>query len=292
MTTRRHFCTTAHAAYLPRLQVLHESMRRHCGDFILHVLAEGAEVERWARAQPDVSCTPVDLFLDDHPAIRQDALPGPPRNGNELACTWRWWFVRDLLAGAAAAVLLVDADLMFWSSPEPVFEEIGDARVAVLPHGFAPAAAGLPGVTIESHGCYGTFNGGFSYWADVGAAQRMAALARTCSRADYYTWPNGRVTWGDQGGLSIIEEEFGAHVIRHHGAAPGPWCIHAQKLEVIDGVIHFGGLPIVSFHYHGIHRVTGGGLLPSYPEYAITAEQERALYGPYYAALERAGSDG
>lgn len=288
MSARRHFATTAHAGYLPRLQVLHGSMRQHCGDFVLHVLAEGAEVERWARAQEDARCAPVGTFLSRHPAIAPDALPGPPRTGNELACTWRWWFVADLLAEEREPVLLVDADIMFWSSPEPVFAEVAGARAAVLPHGFAPAAAGAPGVTIESHAKYGVYNGGFSYWADVGAATRMAALARACSRADFHEWPNGRVTWGDQGALSLVEEEFGAHVIRHPGAAPGPWCIHAQPLEQRDGVVHFGGRPLVSWHYHGLHRISGGGLAPSHPEYGITPEQERLLYGPYYLQLAEA----
>lgn len=289
MTTRRHWVTTAHAGYLPRLRVLHASMQRHCGDFLLHVLAEGPDVWGWARAQPDVIPMSVDDFLADHPDLAPSALPVPPRNGNELACTWRWRFACDLLEYFAAPVTLIDADLMFWSSPEPVFEEIGAAGCAVLPHGFAPAAAGLPGVTIESHRQYGSFNGGFSYWADAAPAARMAQLARVCSRADFHRWPGGRVTWGDQGALSLIEEEFGAHVISHPGAAPGPWSIHTQAISERGGILHFGDRPLVAFHYHAIHRISGGGLAPSYPEYAITREQERVLYGPYYAMLERAG---
>lgn len=287
----RHYATTAHAGYLRQLRVLHASMLRHCERFKLHVLAEGREVTAWADTRDDVDVTTVEEFLDQHPRLRPENLPGRRRTPNELACCWRWWFLYDhVMCRHGVAATAVDADLMFWSSPEPVFAEIGAARAAVLPHGFAAAAAGLPGPTIESHGRYGVFNGGFAYFALPEAALRMASLTLECSHAGDHIWPDLRITWGDQGALELVEEEFGAHVIRHPGAAPGPWNVHTRKLSVgRDGVLNFGDRPLVSFHYSSLRYDATGALSQLFdPPYALTVEQQRLLYDPYLAELAEA----
>lgn len=291
LTMTRRYVTTAAAPHLPQLRVLLASMRRHCGSFRLHLLAEGPEVSRWAAWQPDVEATDVRAFLKRHPDLAPDRLPGPPRNGNERACCWRWTFLCDVMAATGRPVLAVDCDLMFWSSPEPVFEEVEGAPAAVLPHAFAPRDAGLPGVTMETHRRYGLFNGGFVYFGERGVAATMADLAKECSHATDHVWPDGRVTWGDQGALEIIHEIYAARVIEHPGAAPGPWNIHAQPLEYRghirrdggwrDGVLHFGDRPLVSYHYQSYRH---GRQLADAP-YAITPEQAALLYEPYAAAL-------
>lgn len=274
----RHFVTTAHAPLLPQLRVLHASMRRHCGPFRLHVLCEGEEVTAWAREQDDVSATRVTTLLTLRPSLRPENLPGPPRNGNELACCWRWWYLADLVETYGEPMTAVDADVMFWSSPEPVFEEIGPAGAAVLPHAFPPAAEGLPGVSAETHGRFGRFNGGFVYFDSDARAMRMAELAAECSHARDHVWPDGRTTWGDQGALELLD----ARVIQHPGAAVGPWNVHTRPLERSEGdVLLFGGRPLVAYHYSSFRL---GGQLAN-PEYGITARQAELLYRPYLAAL-------
>jgi len=71
-------------------------------------------------------------------------------------------------------VAYVDADIMFHSSPEPVFTEIGGAPAAVFPHNFARASQGLPGPTVESHEVFGQYNVGLVYVADRQVAEEWA----------------------------------------------------------------------------------------------------------------------
>jgi hypothetical protein len=281
----RHYATTAHGPYLRQLRVLVTSMRRHCEPFRLHVLAEGREVFEWCREQPDIEVTLLDAFLWKHEDWRADRIPGPPRNGNELACARRWRFVADLLASAGEAVTLVDSDLMFWSSPEVVFDEIGDAPLAVSPHGFAPAAEGLPGVTLESHGRFGRYNGGWSYWADRRAARRMADLARECSRAIDHHWPDGRVTWGDQGALEIVQQEFGAHVIRHTGINAAPWNANSLRLEKKDNVLLVNDKELISFHFSSLKMVGPNVIQFANAEYCVPDRFLEFVYQPYVEAL-------
>jgi hypothetical protein len=262
-------------------------MWQHCRPFVLHVLcwdwepqvAAGREETPDGDLRWSVQYTGRAAFGARHPECT--SLPGPPRTPNETVCAVRWKFLCDAMADTRQPVTLIDGDQWFFSSPEPVFAEIWDARCAVSPHGFAPASAGLPGVTMESHRRYGLYNGGWSYWADPRAAARMAALARECSRATDHRWPDGRTTWGDQGALELIQEEFGAHVIRHRGVNVAPWNANTQALEERDGALYFGGRPLVSYHFSSLDP----GEQLANAEYAITQEQARLIYAPYLRAL-------
>jgi hypothetical protein len=262
-------------------------MRRHCGSFRLHVLAMGTEVATWARAQADVACTTVDELLERHPHLRPDLLPGPPRlRVDELLCTWRWWFGLDLVRELGEGVLAVDADGMFWSSPEPVFEEIGEAGFAVLPHGLARAADGFPGVTVETHGVFGLYNGGFVYLRDPAPAAALAEYVREWCYAGWRTHEDGRRTFGDQGYLELVLERFGGHVIEHPGARAAPWNVNLLPLrETHDGRVFIGGKPVIFFHYQGYRPEAR-----SHAEYATNDEHDRILYVPYRAALAAEGA--
>lgn len=280
----RHYVTTAHAPLLPGLRVLHASLRRHCAPFVLHVLAEGRAVFDWCLGQSDVTVTLVDALLWSHPNLAADRLPGRRRRGSELAWTWRWRHAVDVMR-IRGPVTGLDVDQCFFSSPEPVFEEIGSACMAVSPHGFAPAAAGLPGVTLETHARYGAFNAGFSHWAEPAPLHEMAELCRKGPVSEDRVFPDGTTRWGEQGALWYVAGTHGARVIESP-VNIGPWNIHTQPLEprsrAGDAPL-FGGRPIVSYHFQSLRA----GQLADAP-YEISARQVGILYAPYLAALAAA----
>ena len=142
----RHWVTYADGNYLNRLKVLHASMVRHCGDFCMHVLAWDDEVEAWAHVTLGVLCISAELFIARHPSFDRRNLPGPPRTMVEHYWTCGPLWIGDVMEATQGPVTYVDADVMFYGSPEPVFAEIGDAPAAVLPHNFASADRGLPGL--------------------------------------------------------------------------------------------------------------------------------------------------
>jgi hypothetical protein len=284
----RHYATCADAGYLGRLRVLVASMRRHCRPFVLHVLIDD-DCLTWCLQQPELKITRISSFLREFPEMDISHLPGPMRTRpDERLCTWRWTYFRDLLEDREPDFNLtcIDADVMFWSPPDPVFEEIGSARVAVLPHNRARATEGVPGVSEESHGYHGLYNGGFVYLADQRPAADMAELTRQWCYAGMRTHDNGRQTYGDQGYLEIIQEDYAAHVIEHRGACAGPWSLNRKgwELERRDGVLELGGRPLVSFHYQGFRWARACS-----PAYALSPEAEELLYPVYREELVRAG---
>lgn len=291
----RHYATYADRNYLPRLKALHASMVKHCGPFVLHVLAWDDDVWNWAdRAAEFRETVHVEEFLKSHSDLALDKLPGPPRTRVEHMWTVGPQFIADVMKETGEPVTYVDADVMFFSSPEPVFAEVGAARVGIVPHGFADERDGLPGPTNESHLFFGAFNCGIMPVRD---ARVVEWWAENCRRwcydhnlhkgVDVYghmpreDWPR---LYGDQKYIEEMPGRFGAHVIQHPGAAPGPWCIHTRALDVRDGVIHFGGRPLVAYHYSSYKP----GEQLTRPEYQLTERQAEIVYAPYLKALEEA----
>ncbi len=276
----RHYATACKA---DQIGPLVRSMERHCGEFRLHVLAW--DWDPGLGRHPNTVMTGRDQLLARHPGLTH--LPGAPRNTNETVCSSRWTFFCDVMADTSQPVTAIDGDVMFFSSPEPVFEEIGDAPCAVTPHNFAPAALGLPGIAHETHAQHGIHNGGFCYLADRSAAEYMAKRAREWCYIDFRV-ENGRRYFGDQTYLEELVERFGAHVIQHTGINLGPWGIHREPLEERDGVLHFGDRPLVSYHFSSLRWNPDGSLAHLFnPEYAVTAEQQRLLYDPYLKEICR-----
>jgi hypothetical protein len=280
----RHYATVAHARQVP---VLFASMQRHCRPFVLHTLA-------WDYAPADIGFAAVDEggyamtradFLRRHPDYAPDRLPGPPRRPVDEVVTMRWRFFADVMEATGEPLTCIDGDLFAFGPPDDIFDEIGDARCAVLPHAFAPAAAGLPGVTLESHRRYGLWNCGLAYMADQAIALEMAALNREWSYTEVRARADGGWDFGDQGHWERVAARHGAHVIANPAGAPGPWNIHTQALEVRDGVVFFGDRRLCFYHYSSMRLGQDGAVKIADQGYEITEKQRRILYDPYLEAL-------
>jgi hypothetical protein len=260
--------------------VLLASMEAHCSPFMLHVLAwDWDRTSDFGRAK----VTTRAQFLERHPDYASARLPGGPRRVIDEVVTARWRFVCDVMAEVEAPVTMIDGDIWFWSSPAAYFAEVKGKPFAVTPHRFAPAAAGLPGVRMETHRQYGAFNSGFTYFSDMNAAERMAALNYEWSSTGFLRLPSGREIFGDQGWLEMLVDELGGHVVQHAGVNVGPWNVHGRDVYTGDGgQLMYGEWPLVAYHYSSFRL----GEQAANPEYQITAQQESLLYTPYRAIVE------
>ena len=105
-----------------------------------------------------------------------------------------------------AAVAHVDADACFYSSPQPLYDEIGSASIALSPHRFAPA--------WKRSEEFGIYNAGFIYWRNDAEGRRCLEEYRT----DCYDWcepspqPDGRFM--NQGYLTFWPTRYSnVHII-------------------------------------------------------------------------------
>jgi SAM-dependent methyltransferase len=293
----RHWVSYCDSAYLPRLKALYASMVRHCGPFDLHVLAWDDGVADWCAAN-NVESESIDGFLGERKDLQIENLPGPRRTRVEHMWTVGPAWINRTMNETGKPVTYVDADVMFFSSPEPVFAEIGGARAALVPHGFAEASRGLPGPTRQTHEVFGRFNVGIVYIArrvsaDVWAEECRCWCYDRLEQAPHdpppVDLPFDGILYGDQKYFDAWPGIGAAHVVQHPGACAGPWQIHTRALDVRDGVIHFGNRPLVSYHFSGYREGPHGQEQLTRPEYALNERQAELIYTPYVRALKEAG---
>lgn len=298
----RHYATCARARELP---VLLASMRKHCRPFVLHVLAwdyDPVGMPFWLPHHDDdpgatvvrVNYTTRGAFLARHPDLEPSRLPGPPRSAVDVVATVRWAFFGDVMESTGEPLVMQDGDIHYFSSPEPVFAEIGAARLAVTPHRIPPRSRGLPGVVLETHACYGRLNTGWSYAADPEPVREQAAAVRAWSYTEVRRHPiDGLPDFGDQGSWERIAARRRAHEI----AAPvniGPWSVHDRPLaRGPGGAVTFGGRDLVAYHFSSMRFAPDG----SVQQYANACyEIERApgvvelVYRPYLDAVAAASA--
>ncbi len=292
----RHFVTYCDRNYLSRIKALHASMLKHCGPFLLHVLAYDAEVGEWARSAANVVAESYADLIVRNPGWYEPGLPGPPRTHVEHMWTIGTCWVADVLERVQEPVTYVDADILFHSSPEPMFAEIGNAPAGFVGHNLATASQNLPGPTVETHDIFGRWNVGLVHFAKLSIAKRWAEMCREwcydrVEEVEATGGPvpqaNRRLRYGDQKFLEDLMVEFPGIVgLKNTAAMVGPWNIHTRALDMRDGWIYFGGRRLISYHYSALVLHDDNTVTASREEYNISPRQQDLIYRPYLSALD------
>jgi hypothetical protein len=276
----RHFCTLFDRNYVFKALALHRSLQRHCSDFHLTAFCFDDEARRVIEALglPQLSTVGLDeleAFDPDLLSVKHDRSP--------VEYLWTSTPCLPLYMFSARPELdettYLDADLMFFSSPEPLFAEMGDASVLITPHRFSPELA--------HHAINGIYNVQFlTFRRDERGLQALNWWHDRCIEWCYYRFEDGKL--GDQKYLDDWPERFeGVHVLRHKGGGLAPWNITQHELRETPGGIYVDDDPLIFFHYHRVRLLAGGSFVWRPPGYYISAENRRLVYDPYLEELRR-----
>lgn len=278
---RRHYCTYFDRNYLVRALALHQSLRVHGEPFTLWALCLDEETYTVLTALEVPEIVPISLsdLEAANPELRRAQTD---RSRVEYIFTLSPFLPLHVISRDAAipAVTYLDADLFFFSSPEPIFDEIGDAGVAVIEHRFPPRLK-----TLER---FGRFNVGW-----ITFRRSLPGLeCLTWWRARCLEWCYDRVEkdrFADQKYLDAWPDLLGddLHVIKHRGANVAPWSLGNHEVMVGDSDILIGGQPLVFFHFQGLRHLRPWLIDPNVASFgtAITRVARRRIFRPYVAAL-------
>lgn len=278
----RLYCTYFDHRYLAKGLVMVRSLRRWGADAQIWVLCLSPEAEAALRALKEPGIHPLSLTELEK---GDDALARAKADGRgtvEYYFTLTPSLIRYVMNAVpdAGMVTYLDGDLWFVADPEPVYREMGDASVLIIPHGFTARMRHL-----ERFGIYNV--GWVSFRDDI--------KGRTCLewwRARNNEWCFDRVEDGryaDQGYLDQFPELFaGVHVLENVGANLAPWNVAARKVRLQDHRLYADSDPVIFFHFHGLKRLGVGEYLTSHGFYRapLTPLVREALYRPYLAQVE------
>lgn len=246
----RVFCTYFDSRFLPRGLALHASLMRHCPNLRLWIMCLDEDCHR----------TLSGLNLDGVKLLRLYELerfdPGllevkKSRSPLEYALTCTPILPLYVLETApeVETVVYLDADLYFFSDPEPLFAELGAASIGITPHRYQAPFKDWVGHT-------GVYNDG---WVSF----RRGAEALTCLRR----WREQCLEWcfnrvekerfaAEQQYLDDWTKLYpGVRELGHPGANLGPWNLGGVQVSLEGDRVLVDGRPLVFFHFSGIKMV-------------------------------------
>lgn len=181
----------------------------------------------------------------------------------------------------------VDADIYFWSSPQPLFDELGTASILIHTHNFPPAYKRLE--------IYGIYNVGLlCFRKDAEGEKVLRWWRKKCLNwcgSSVEADPDGGQRYGDQKYLERFAEISSAvHVCTHPGAGVAPWNqIQFHFHSGPNGNVYIAEAPVIFYHYHSFTPVTPEcAVINTHLVYKYSLNILRLLVLPYFEALQSA----
>ena len=276
----RYFCTSSDTGRLTRSLALYQSLTAQAGEFELTVLCLDREAETALRkmALPRVHLLPGEELTGQFPALAAAQSDRTPR---EFQATCTPWLLRHLLPRIPVGQLLtyLDAGIYFFGSPQPLYDEIGAASVAIIPQRYPASLAHW-----EAHGKFS------SAWISL----RHDATGLACAT----DWSDRCAAWcftlveptryAEQKYLEAWPAQFpGTVVISHPGANVAPWNVADATITGSPAGPLLNRQPLVFYHFHSLHHLVHQLYDPGLHRFSVTptAALRELVYQPYLRAL-------
>jgi hypothetical protein len=280
---KRYYCTYFDRNYLVKALALFNSLARHedrdyvviavCLDEITRIILENIK-------PPNVELIPLHLIEKNDSELLA-------AKGNRTLIEYYWTLTPSVVLylleqyPGIDRITYLDADLFFYSTPSPIFEEMGDNSVLVHEHRFSQSMTHLESLC-------GRFNVGLIVFQNDDIARATLKWWReSCIEWCYHQFGNGKM--GDQMYLDEWPERFvKVHVLQHLGAGVAPW--NHEQYDINPGAeasVTINGYPLIFYHFHALDFSEPDIIIPArHTHYPLNIEVIRLCYLPYLYALK------
>lgn len=281
--TMRYFCTLFDSGYLLKGLAMIRSLARFCPGMKIHVLCmdEQAKYILERLDLPFVNCVTL-AEVENEELLKAKADRGVAEYCWTLSSCFTWYVMQknpeiDFLT-------YVDADLLFYSDVQPLFDEIGEASIAIIEHRFSQR---LKHRDVNGRFCV-EWN---SFRRDE---QGLACLSRwraQCIEWCYYRLEDGKM--GDQKYLDEWPDRYSAcHILMHPGAGIAPWNYAQYRFGKDDaGNITVEGAPLIFYHFHQFQLLTCGKFDRLSSFYTSECPEPAPVYEAYETELKKCLAD-
>ncbi len=298
---QHEFITLFDVNYLPRGIALYRSLVEVGGAFRLRVVCMDVDTERTLRRLDLPNVVIVSLAdLEQH----DPALAAVKSERTQVEYCWTATPAVCLYALTLEpdieAITYLDADLMFFSDPKPLFDELGAGAVLIVPHRYTNEHQHME----PTSGIYNVE--WLTFRRDEDGLAALHWWHDRCIEWCYARYEDGKM--GDQKYLNDWPERFRrVHVLEHPGGGLAPWNVSASELGEREGRATVDGRPLVFYHHHSLrlYRSTtsarlaaaAGRLRRGAPgtrlfwmtNYPVSPTERRLIWDPYLRALADAG---
>jgi hypothetical protein len=176
----------------------------------------------------------------------------------------------------------IDSDLYFFSSPQPLIDEMGNSSVLITPHRYTPR--------YNQEQKTGIYCVQFvTFKKDERGLRALNWWREACLEWCYNRFEDGK--FGDQKYLDDWPVRFeGVHVLKHPGGGVAPWNMQQYSFERENGKLRGKVLStgekfeIIFFHFHSFTFVSPHYFSPR-PYYQRNDSVIILLFNPYAKAI-------
>lgn len=279
----RYYCSYFDRNYLIKGIALISSLNRVSRTpFTLYAvcLDELTRVILERMALPNVVAVPLHKVEEN-----DEDLLAAKKNRNTVEYYWTltpsvllWLFERR---PEVRLITYLDADLYFFSDPEPIFGELGDDSLLIHEHRFPESAREL-----EKYGKYNV--GLLCFRRDEVGLEVLKWWRERCNEWCYCIVQDGK--FGDQLYLDDWTERFRRmHVLEHPGAGVAPWNhIQYRFHSLPGGAVAVDDSELIFYHFHSLEFVRPGLVLPTkFTTYPLREDVIACCFVPYLEELLR-----
>ena len=281
----RYYCTFFDRNYLSKAVALFGSLQRHEAQeykVIAICLDEISRIILLKMNLLNVELVPLHLIEK----FDSDLLVA---KGNRDLIEYYWTLTASVVLYLLDAnpvieqITYLDADLFFYSSPSPIFEEMGENSIVIHEHRYSSTLAHLVPLS-------GRFNVGLLVFRNdpVGRAT-LKWWRERCIEWCYLQFGSGKM--GDQMYLDEWPTRFEkVYILQNLGAGVAPWN-HEQYSFCVgkDAVVTIDGFPLIFYHFHALFYSDPDVIIPAkHVHYPLNIDVLKYCYLPYLAALDEA----
>jgi len=275
-----HFCSLFDSNFLLRGLTLYRSLARQLQDFSFSVLCLDERCYHTLQALQDPHIRPIPLQELEHwePRLLQ------ARQNRSLI---EYYFTLSpalplylLQTNEAMEIItFMDADLFFYHSPEPLFQELEERSILVIEHRFPPS--------LQGKLKYGRFNVQYqSFRRDEQGLRCLEVWHEQCLEWCYDRLEANR--FADQKYLDDWPDRYDRLVISQlPGAGLAPWNWANYRLQIAGNHFLVDTQPLLFYHYHALKILSPHLVSHGMMDFGVMPRKYRSwLYGRYLRELQ------
>ncbi|MEP0861762.1 MAG: glycosyl transferase [Ignavibacterium sp.] len=249
-----NFCTLFDSNYLSRGIALYRSLEKHCKNFHLFIFAFDNRSHKILKQLSLPKATIISLTEFEDEKLLQVK---PTRSVAEYCWTSTSSTILYVLENFNVDnCTYVDADIFFYSSPEPIFHELSNKSILITEHRYSPQY----NKELKSGKYCVQF---VTFRNDEKALKALHWWRDRCIEWCYARYEDGK--FGDQLYLDDWTERFqGVHVLQHLGGGLAAWNVQQYEFKK-SGEKIFGKeistgkeFEVIFYHFHYLRFFTDG----------------------------------